>query len=318
MPTTLLPTWVDKPKKQYSKGAKQDGTVVRKHFDPILVATASFDHTADISPHDWVVDTGVTVHITPITPTLSYGPSSAGIRGAGGEDVAVAGEGDVRIQSATSDNNCVGSRIKAVLHCPSAPYNLLSVSMAQERCATFTFGPNNSTMSVPNVGVFPLTRHGRLYILRPAATAFVGATLETWHARLGHLNYRTILQLQTVASDVVISGPRRHSDCEACRLGKGVRAHFPKSQSRAADILALLHLDLMDSHSTPDTHGHRYALVIVDDFSRANRVYLVRRNQTDFMKVLSRHGITHQFSSTGSKWAWSATTGFSVRLLAPC
>jgi hypothetical protein len=188
------------------------------------------------------------------------------------EDVAVAGEGDVRIQLATSDNNCVGFRIKDVLHGPTAPYNLLSVSMAQERGATFTFGPTNSTMSVPNVGVFPLTRHGRLYILRPAATAFVGATLETWHARLEHLNYRKVLQLQTVASDVVISGPRRHS----CRLGNGVRAYFPKSQSRAADILALLHLDLMDFHSTPETHCHRYALVIVDDFSRANLVYLMR------------------------------------------
>jgi hypothetical protein len=106
------------------------------------------------------------------------------------------------IELATFDGNCIGFRIKGVLHCPTAPYNLLSVSMAQRRGATFTFGPANSTMSIPNVGVFSLTRHGRLYILRPAATAFVGATLETWHARLGHLNYRKVLQLQTVASDV--------------------------------------------------------------------------------------------------------------------
>ena len=56
------------------------------------------------------------------------------------------------------------------------------------------------------------------------------------------------------------------SICHACQLGRHVRLPFHMSSSRASRPFELIHCDLWTS-PVASVSGHKYYLVILDDFS---------------------------------------------------
>ena len=57
--------------------------------------------------------------------------------------------------------------------------------------------------------------------------------------------------------------------CEACEKGKSKRAsHRSKEMTSITDPLQLIHMDLFGPVNVMSLSGKRYALVIVDDFSK--------------------------------------------------
>ena len=57
--------------------------------------------------------------------------------------------------------------------------------------------------------------------------------------------------------------------CEACEKGKSKRAsHKSKEMTSITDPLQLIHMDLFGPVNVMSLSGKRYALVIVDDFSK--------------------------------------------------
>ena len=57
--------------------------------------------------------------------------------------------------------------------------------------------------------------------------------------------------------------------CEACEKGKSKRAsHRSKEMTRITDPLQLIHMDLFGPVNVMSLSGKKYALVIVDDFSK--------------------------------------------------
>ena len=92
-----------------------------------------------------------------------------------------------------------------------------------------------------------------------------------WHKKLSHLNFKTMNSL--VKRELVRGLPQmeftQEGLCEACEKGKSKRAsHRSKEMTSITDPLQLIHMDLFGPVNVMSLSGKRYALVIVDDFSK--------------------------------------------------
>ncbi|GAU24468.1 hypothetical protein TSUD_319450 [Trifolium subterraneum] len=64
--------------------------------------------------------------------------------------------------------------------------------------------------------------------------------------------------------------------CDICHFAKQKKFPYSASNSRAIHCLELLHMDIWGPFSTPTTHGHKYFLTVMDDFSRFTWVILLK------------------------------------------
>ena len=95
-----------------------------------------------------------------------------------------------------------------------------------------------------------------------------------WHQRLGHPSYGS---LSTLSS---LYGFELHKElcdcCDVCHRAKQTRNSFSLSNSKAIRPFGLIHCDLWGRYHTPSYSGCHYFLCIVDDYSRAMWVFLLK------------------------------------------
>jgi transposase InsO family protein len=119
---------------------------------------------------------------------------------------------------------------------------------------------------------------GRLVKVAMVATAKgadgMRATLMTWHRRLGHPSFKTVVALaRSGANGMVITDlPTKIPSldtCAACVAAKSV--HFPhkEGRNRAGEYLGRVHIDVAGPMPMKSAGGKEYEYVIVDDYSRA-------------------------------------------------
>ncbi|GJV18940.1 putative RNA-directed DNA polymerase [Tanacetum coccineum] len=112
----------------------------------------------------------------------------------------------------------------------------------------------------------------------------------TWHCRLGHpadqaLNVlRPNLLFEDDKSDVI---------CEICQKAKQTREPFPLSDHVSTEIGELVHLDLWGPYKVTSRDGFRYFLTIVDDFSRAVWVFLLKNKTEVFDNIMVFYNLIH-------------------------
>ena len=105
-----------------------------------------------------------------------------------------------------------------------------------------------------------------------------------WHKRLSHLNFKTMNSL--VKKELVRGLPDmefcKEGLCEACEKGKSKKAsNRSKDSTSITEPLQLLHMDLFGPANVMSLSRKRYALVIVDDFSKYTWVlFLDSKDQT--------------------------------------
>ncbi|CAH9108426.1 unnamed protein product, partial [Cuscuta epithymum] len=108
---------------------------------------------------------------------------------------------------------------------------------------------------------------------------------ELWHRRLGHPSDRVIRLLPHFVTSSSVK--KLNKACEVCPQAKQVRDSFTINSFRASRILELVHCDLWGPYKTPSTCDAIYFLTLVDDFSRAVWVYLLRDKKEVFRFFLS-------------------------------
>ena len=64
--------------------------------------------------------------------------------------------------------------------------------------------------------------------------------------------------------------------CDMCHRAKQTRNPFPNSETKTQRIFSLIHCDLWGPYHTRYMSGCCYFLYVVDDFSRAIWVYLLK------------------------------------------
>ena len=89
-----------------------------------------------------------------------------------------------------------------------------------------------------------------------------------WHARYGHLSFDALGQLEKMVTGL----PHiEHAGelCDSCLAGKQRRLLFPKTAKyHVAETLELVHGDLYGSITPATPGGHKYFILLVDDYSR--------------------------------------------------
>lgn len=109
---------------------------------------------------------------------------------------------------------------------------------------------------------------------------FLTKTDETWlwHSRLGHINFQSMALMSRnslVRGLPIFTQPKEV--CTWCLLSKQTRRPFPsQTDFMAKKKLELVHGDICGPISPCTLSGNRYFLLLVDDFSRAMWVYMLK------------------------------------------
>ena len=100
-----------------------------------------------------------------------------------------------------------------------------------------------------------------------------------WHKRLSHLNFKNINKLSKgeLVSGLPSLTYTKPKPCSACEKGKQHKTSFPSKQAFSiTEPFFMLHMDLFGPVATASIGGSKYALVLVDEFSRYTWVFFLR------------------------------------------
>jgi len=98
-----------------------------------------------------------------------------------------------------------------------------------------------------------------------------------WHQRLGQASVRSY-EFQ-INKDALRC-------CDICHKAKQTRNSFSLSNTRAKKTFSLIHCDVWGHYHTPSLSGCQYFLCIVDDFSRATWVFLLKDKSETYNKIM--------------------------------
>ena len=90
--------------------------------------------------------------------------------------------------------------------------------------------------------------------------------LDKWHYRLGHSSHYKISIFHSQFP--FIDSPKCVDTCTIWPLAKQRKLPYNHSTSKSNCVFELLHMDLWGPIFVVSIHGHRYFLIMVDDFSR--------------------------------------------------
>ncbi|GJY90673.1 putative RNA-directed DNA polymerase [Tanacetum coccineum] len=96
---------------------------------------------------------------------------------------------------------------------------------------------------------------------------------QLWHSRHGH---PTDQVLSILSKSIGFKYDKHVSPCDICHKAKQTRDPFPLSDHKFVALGDLVHLDLWGPYKVVSRDEYRYFLTIVDDYSRAVWVYLIK------------------------------------------
>ncbi|GJX86646.1 ribonuclease H-like domain-containing protein [Tanacetum coccineum] len=111
-----------------------------------------------------------------------------------------------------------------------------------------------------------------------------------WHNRLGHPADQV---LSVLKKDLNIADNTSVPMCEIYQRAKQTREPFPLSDHKSKSLGELVHLDLWGPYRVHSREGYRYFLTIVDDYSMAVWVYLVKTKDEVFDVFVSFINLIH-------------------------
>ncbi|MCO5593958.1 hypothetical protein L7F22_047977 [Adiantum nelumboides] len=124
-----------------------------------------------------------------------------------------------------------------------------------------------------------------VYAVMFAHGSDVVADIEIWHKRIGHANVQRlkIMQRQELVTGLhVFKLADMQKVCEACQLGKQVKASFPHDKHVSINVLELVHSDVWGSAKTASMGGCRFYVTFIDDHTRKVWVYFMKEKSEVF------------------------------------
>ncbi|KAI3507425.1 hypothetical protein L1887_22411 [Cichorium endivia] len=245
---------------------------------------------------DWVVDSGSTEHIVHKFESLENGARTtreAPVMIPNGDNIPVVAKGDCTLSG--------GNKINEVLYIPDFNCNLLSVSrLSKELQCVVSFFPDFVVMqglqSKKLIGtgecISGLYRMGMATHERKAMATKVDA--RVWHSRLGHASDSKLSNIDFFKN---VSFNFKDDVCDSCVKAKHTRTPFPKSFIKTNECFDLIHCDIWGKYRKPSTTHASFFLTIVDDFSRAIWVFLIKHKSEASDCLISFHNMVKtQFS----------------------
>jgi len=268
------------------------------YYDMLI---SSISQEPAVSSRAWVIDSGATHHVThnrdlylelrSLDNTFVRLPNDCTVK--------IAGIGFIQLFDAISLHN--------VLYIPEFKFNLISVSVLTKSLKTKVSFTSDECFvqeltkelmigrgsQVGNLYVLDFNENNHTVSLKGTASMCPDFSLcssvvvdsNTWHKRLGHPAYSKIDLLSDVLNLKDKKINKEHSSvCHVCHLSKQKHLPFQSRQNMCNAAFDLVHIDTWGPFSVPTKDGFRYFLTIVDDFSRATWIYLLK-NKSDVLHV---------------------------------
>jgi hypothetical protein len=175
-----------------------------------------------------------------------------------------------------------------VLVSPSIVKNLVSVrKLTRDNNISVEFDPHGFSIKDLHMGTVMLRceSSGELYPLHPPKHLTFSAstaTVDLWHARLGHPGHNTLSQVLH-SFDFRCNKSAVHV-CSSCQLGKHVPQSFSSSQTVTHFPFQLVHSDVWTSPVYSNS-GYKYYLILLDDFTHYVWTFPIR-NKSDVLPLL--------------------------------
>ncbi|GJS39240.1 ribonuclease H-like domain-containing protein, partial [Tanacetum coccineum] len=136
-------------------------------------------------------------------------------------------------------------------------------------------GYHVSLLSVPK-----LSKDNKLRVIFDGSKRIVNKNINTcnlskclWHNRLGHPSDQV---LGILKDKLLVENINSHGPCEVCHKAKQTRESFPLSEHKTTDVGQIVHLDIWGPYRVTSRDGYKYFLTVVDDYSRAVWVFLLK------------------------------------------
>jgi transposase InsO family protein len=190
--------------------------------------------------------------------------------------------------------------LSSVLHVPSFPVNLISVSsiIDQFKC-TVTFDENScvfqerGTRRRIGAGV----RRDGLWFISHEEPALIAATtggdvkeILLLHCRLGHVSFESLSRLYPAKFKGV---DKSRLVCDTCELGKHTRSIYPSIGLRSCEPFILIHSDVSGPCSVTSVSGAKWFVTFIDCYTRMTWIYMVKHKSEvlqcfqDFHKLVA-------------------------------
>ncbi|KAL8108059.1 hypothetical protein AgCh_024481 [Apium graveolens] len=243
-----------------------------------------------------VLDSGCSGHMTgnkallsnfveKVGPSVSYGDGNIG---------KTLGYGNINL------GNVI---IKEVALVSGLKHNLLSISQICDRGYHVDFFEEHCEIVSKSKGKVVLKgyRRGNIYEAKLSTSTdgseiclMSRASIEeswNWHKKLSHLNFNNINEL--VKKNLVRGLPKSvftpDGLCDSCQKAKQRKSSFKsKTESSILDPYHLLHVDLFGLVNVMSIAKKKYALVIVDEFTRYTWVYFLH-TKSETASILIDH-----------------------------
>ena len=214
-----------------------------------------------------------------------------------------AGYGDVTVNVRNPGGNGAHTvTLRSVLHVPGCgDNNLLSMGQLEDLGIGYEIGMHKGVYHLVRNGIVvaEMDKVGGIYVLRTgeAREAAMGVAEDSkqgetgnaalWHFRLVHLGLDTVEKPGKIGCGVPpIVRSAGKCVCEACLSGKMARRPFVSigAESRAADLLDVVHSDLMGPMEVSSISGSRYVLLFLDDRSRYKHCSILKKKSEAFAR----------------------------------
>ena len=236
---------------------------------------------------EWWVDTGATCHVCSDKKMFSsYQTIDNGEQLFMGNSSSskVEGQGKV-VLNMTSGKELT---LNDVLHVLEIRKNLVSGSLLSKKGIKLVFVLDNFILTKNGIYVGKgymrngLFKMNVMIVVPPikninnknTSSAYVLESSNTWHGRLGHVNYDTLRRLINMECLPNFKIDQNHK-CEICVESKLTRTSF-QSIERSSEPLELIHSDICDLKFIQTRGGKKYFLTLIDDCTRYCYVYLLR------------------------------------------
>ena len=101
---------------------------------------------------------------------------------------------------------------------------------------------------------------------------------ETWHRRLGHLNYNALQSMKSknLVDGIQFDDEQYSKNCNGCFAGKFARVSFQNSSTKTDALSDLIHSDVCGPLNVKSSGGYSYVVTFIDDYSRFVTDYLLK------------------------------------------
>jgi hypothetical protein len=250
--------------------------------------------------HDfWIADTGSGESIcnnrsmfTEFSDTNDYSYATAG--------PAIEnckGKGKVLLKFKKDDGSTNDLIIDAFYN-PNSPCNLFNAERAKFQYGLYYHGKHGTLNSCQDDSVFGYTQHVNgipvLILDDNSHLQLASIDAKTLHQRLAHCGKDRLAETAKI-NDYQLKNTNFH--CEPCLLGKARKKISRTPQMNAKQPGWILHVDLQTIKPT-GLGGYKYAMIIIDGFSRCRWVIFLKGKHEAAEKLISF--ITALYNSTGS------------------